>query len=169
MVSGCALYDSYQDYFDDLSPDQTAESPVATSDSTLNCELKNGPTGCVGVVSPAPALTREEEKAEQRRQLAEMMPEAPRPAAPAEPPAASFPEPAAPQTTIAAAEDFSRHGCVWQGRIYQPGDSIRAQSHGEILASELMIYGDSFESLSGVSGPVQGCDCSSSSGHWGCV
>lgn len=161
------MYESYQDYFDSLPSDQTAESQEVAPASKLNCELKNGPTGCVEMA--VPARTAEEERAEQRRQVAAMMPETPRQPPPAEPPAASVPEPAAPQTTVAEAQDLSRHGCVWKGRVYQPGDSIRWQSDGEILASDLLVYGDTFESLSGMSGPVQGCDCSSSSGHWGCV
>lgn len=60
-------------------------------------------------------------------------------------------------------------GCVWQGRQYRPGDKIRSSVDGTIVSSELEINGQSFETLSGQSGPWQGCDCLTSSQHWGCV
>lgn len=60
-------------------------------------------------------------------------------------------------------------GCVWKGRSYGPGQSIYASQVGRIVSSDLTIYGESFEALSGASGPWQQCQCSSSSGKWGCV
>jgi len=60
-------------------------------------------------------------------------------------------------------------GCVWKGRSYGPGQSIYASQVGRIVSSDLTIYGESFQTLSGASGPWQQCQCSSSSGKWGCV
>lgn len=60
-------------------------------------------------------------------------------------------------------------GCVWKNRSYQPGDKIRSMTDGTILSEDLFINGENFGDLSGQSGPWQGCDCSSSSGKWGCV
>ena len=59
-------------------------------------------------------------------------------------------------------------GCVWKGRAYTPGESI-FYSEGRILSKDLSINGQSFEALSGKSGPWQQCECSTSSKHWGCV
>lgn len=59
-------------------------------------------------------------------------------------------------------------GCVWKGRNYGPGESIY-HTNGPIHSSDLYIHGQSFQSLSGRSGPWQQCQCSSSSGQWGCV
>ncbi|WP_156383019.1 hypothetical protein [Rhizobium sp. Root483D2] len=66
-------------------------------------------------------------------------------------------------------ENSGSGGCVWKGREYQPGDSIRSANVGRILSSDLFIHGQSFGSLSGQSGPWQGCDCGSNSGKWQCV
>jgi len=60
-------------------------------------------------------------------------------------------------------------GCEWKGRNYSPGDSIHYQSDGQILSSDLFVFGKNFGNLSGKSGPWQLCECSTSSGHWGCV
>lgn len=59
-------------------------------------------------------------------------------------------------------------GCVWKGRSYGPGESIY-HADGPIRSSDLTVHGDTFEQLSGRSGPWQQCQCSSSSGTWGCV
>lgn len=72
------------------------------------------------------------------------------------------------QSTARSSGD-EQGGCVWKGRPYGPGQSIYASSVGRIMSSDLTIYGESFETLSGVSGPWQQCQCSSSSGKWGCV
>lgn len=62
-------------------------------------------------------------------------------------------------------------GCVWKGKEYQVGESIRSQRDGRILSSDLFINGQSFDNfVNGAPGPWQGCDCGTSSGpHWGCV
>lgn len=72
------------------------------------------------------------------------------------------------QSTAGSSGD-EQGGCVWKGRSYGPGQFIYASSVGRIVSSDLTIYGESFETLSGASGPWQQCQCSSSSGKWGCV
>jgi hypothetical protein len=71
-------------------------------------------------------------------------------------------------TAQSSDSDSDSGGCVWKGRSYGPGESIY-HTDGEIRSSDLTIHGDSFETLSGRSGPWQQCQCSSSSGTWGCV
>lgn len=56
-------------------------------------------------------------------------------------------------------------GCEYQGVNYGPGDFINAP----IDSSSLRVFGELFDNLAGKSGPWQQCQCSSSSGHWGCV
>ncbi len=60
------------------------------------------------------------------------------------------------------------NGCVWKGQSYGPGESI-FHTDGQILSSDLTVYGENFGSLSGKSGPWQQCQCGTSSGKWGCV
>ncbi len=71
-------------------------------------------------------------------------------------------------STAQSSDTDSGGGCVWKGQAYGPGQSIY-HTDGEIRSSDLTIHGDSFETLSGRSGPWQQCQCSSSSGTWGCV
>lgn len=73
-----------------------------------------------------------------------------------------------PQQSTAQSSQEENGGCVWKGRNYGPGESIY-HSSGPIMSSDLSVYGDSFDSLTGKSGPWQQCQCSSSSGKWGCV
>ncbi|VDC32933.1 hypothetical protein [Pseudogemmobacter humi] len=56
-------------------------------------------------------------------------------------------------------------GCVYQGREYGPGESV----YSPINSDSLFVFGKRFSDLAGSSGPWQQCQCSSSSGHWGCV
>lgn len=72
------------------------------------------------------------------------------------------------ETAQSSGGESSSGGCVWKGRSYGPGESIY-HTQGTIRSSDLTIYGESFETLSGRSGPWQQCQCSSSSGKWGCV
>lgn len=65
-------------------------------------------------------------------------------------------------------DEATGEGCVWKGRAYSQGQSIY-YTQGPIYSRDLLINGQSFEALSGEPGPWQQCQCSSSSGHWGCV
>lgn len=56
-------------------------------------------------------------------------------------------------------------GCEYQGRDYGPGESV----YSPIDSDSLFVFGERFSDLAGRSGPWQQCQCSSSSGHWGCV
>lgn len=59
-------------------------------------------------------------------------------------------------------------GCVWKGQEYGPGQSIR-YTDGQIMSSDLSVFGQDFYELTGKEGPWQGCDCGSSSGTWQCI
>ncbi len=74
-----------------------------------------------------------------------------------------------PQVPLKSSAPQPGGGCEWKGRNYSPGDSIHYQSDGQILSSDLFVFGENFGNLSGKSGPWQLCECSTSSGHWGCV
>ncbi|WP_124088185.1 hypothetical protein [Pseudogemmobacter humi] len=56
-------------------------------------------------------------------------------------------------------------GCEYRGRNYGPGESV----YSPIDSDSLLVFGQRFEELAGVSKKWQQCQCSSSSGHWGCV
>lgn len=72
------------------------------------------------------------------------------------------------QPTYSSPTPGSGGGCEWKGRNYSPGQSIY-HTEGPIYSSDLFIFGENFETRSGKSGPWQQCECSTSSGHWGCV
>ena len=70
---------------------------------------------------------------------------------------------AAPDQSIP--DSGSGGGCEYQGQNYSPGDEIYAP----INSSSLLVFGKTFDSLAGKSGPWQMCECQVSRGHWGCV
>ena len=142
---------------------QTSGSTASPGTETnMNCELKNGVAGCTSLVAENNQPTRQA-----RIPLSEIPV--------GNQPPVMGPEPAPVvqafnQTPRSTSVDLSAEGCVWQNRAYSAGESIY-HTDGPLIASEIFIRGQTFSQLAGVSPDqrYQQCQCSSSSGHWGCV
>jgi len=176
------------------SPKIEPQLADAGKKNTLNCELKNGPTGCVMSNGQPDRAGRGQADSSAKKAGSDQTANAASPSRETfqpwmckQGPQAMLPvwgslltgnlgkfqaycreiEGDADSETAASSEG-SGGGCEWNGRDYGPGDSIY-YTEGPIMSRDLKVFGQSFESLSGKSGPWQQCQCSSTSGHWGCV
>lgn len=77
----------------------------------------------------------------------------------------------APSSPVAAGS-----GCVWKGHSYQPGETIYASKVGDIYMRDVLINGKPFytfvppgQSMSSPGDRAQACECQRSVKHWGCV
>lgn len=178
------------------SPQADPQFADAGKKNTLNCELKNGPTGCV-MSNGQPDRSGRNQPVSGARNAGSNQPA--QLASTAQPSRETFqpwmckqgPQAMLPvwgslltgnlgkfqaycreiegeDNSNTAASSEGNAGCEWKGRDYGPGDSIY-HTEGPIMSSDLTVFGQSFESITGKSGPWQQCQCSSSSGHWGCV
>jgi hypothetical protein len=189
----------------DISMPSGTHSPkeaewIRDSHGGLNCELKNGPTGCVDDqkrtaqtedLKRARELELEREKARTNAEIQSARDSGFQPWECQQGPTAMLPAWKAMLTgRVSAWQDYCDQlerqradeilasspsssgdggGCVWKGRPYKPGDSIRSATDGQIYSYDLKVNGQDFGSLSGRVGPLQGCDCGSRSGTWQCI
>ncbi len=181
------------------APKQAHGSAAPPAGARKNCELKNGPTGCVEHETGARAGgTAKEATARQADagfepymcqqggggmigfwgnlgRISEWQAYCERLEAGQSPPSGGGPyagsDAAEPSDPVGAGS-----GCVWKGRSYRPGDTIYASKVGDIFMRDVLIDGKPFytfvpqgQNLSSPGDRAQMCECQRSVKHWGCV
>lgn len=179
------------------APKQGQGAAAPPAGARKNCELKNGPTGCVEDDTGARAGgTAKEATARQADagfepymceqggggmigfwgnlgRISEWQAYCERLEAGQSTPSGgeAYAGAAEPSSPVAAGS-----GCVWKGRSYSPGDTIYASKVGDIYMRDVLIDGKPFHTfvppghnLSSPGDRAQMCECQRSVKHWGCV